>query len=285
MMDKISLTPTLDFDLPATVRHALDDVVLFQQCYTTFMGKADERTMEVNFIVHTNRGEDEGTKDLSQTRKILNQSSSCSSSSSTRYCQIEKVTYNLYAGLLHLRLIATEGGSGTEGLLEPQSCLMELHAIVMEGLLTTKKCGRCSSLDRYTINPLNGHVHMYPKLETGDGERTLQLILDRYNDAIMRSLKINDNYARTEQVFKCAAFLLQSVLDLHPYADGNGRVARLLCNYVLRTITPFDTPIVGTCMYAVSKDRGHCPIHLTALLVESSQQTWKVFCYGGVQNV
>ena len=42
-----------------------------------------------------------------------------------------------------------------------------------------------------------------------------------------------------DYLFKCAAQLMFDFVDAHPFSNGNGRMCRLLANYVLTLITPF----------------------------------------------
>lgn len=44
-------------------------------------------------------------------------------------------------------------------------------------------------------------------------------------------------------VFKTCAWLLFELLDLHPFGEGNGRLCRILSNYLLSTFSPFPTPV------------------------------------------
>ena len=91
----------------------------------------------------------------------------------------------------------------------------------------------------------------------------------------------------TAGVFKCAARLMFDFVDTHPYMDGNGRMSRLLANYVLGLITPFPVAIYHSSESRSARDDYvnaviHCrdnpeegPRALAAMLVEGAWYGWK----------
>lgn len=62
-------------------------------------------------------------------------------------------------------------------------------------------------------------------------------------DACQSSVDTSPTAAEVVTVVKWAAWALVVLLAIHPYFDGNGRLCRLLCNYVLSSIFPFDIPV------------------------------------------
>ena len=78
-------------------------------------------------------------------------------------------------------------------------------------------------------------------------------------------------------IFKSAAWLVFELLDLHPFSDGNGRLCRLLCSYVLSTCTPFPSPILGKYVHALIAARKFGCLHeLTNVIIESNLTSWRM---------
>ena len=74
-------------------------------------------------------------------------------------------------------------------------------------------------------------------------------LLDRFNSLITQSINETDESDRLLSIFKSAAWLVFEFLDLHPFSDGNRRLCRLLCSYVLSTYAPFPSPIYNSNKY------------------------------------
>jgi len=106
----------------------------------------------------------------------------------------------------------------------------------------------------------------------------------------------------TSMYFQCAACILFHFVNLHSFADGNGRMYRLLASRCLYLVFLFPCPIYniyaptnrGDFLYAIKKARKHfrlnlkpcgkCDIrygetksvgHLVAMLIESGWHTAK----------
>ena len=110
---------------------------------------------------------------------------------------------------------------------------------------------------------------------TDDMQEAVCVLLDRFNSAYMQS--INSGLL---SLFKCVAWLVFELLDLHPFSDGNGRLCRLLSSYVLSTCTPFPTPIYNLHTdhefekaVIAGRKTGH-PNTLTSMIIESSLVAW-----------
>ena len=82
----------------------------------------------------------------------------------------------------------------------------------------------------------DGGQHYYPPPDKV--EDLFYWAIDRHN-IYMDLVKDMNTEEKVPYIFKCAAWLLFTVVDIHPFVDGNGRLCRLLANYVLSLITPF----------------------------------------------
>ena len=107
----------------------------------------------------------------------------------------------------------------------------------------------------------------------------------RFSDCVKDGLKDSEDLY---YLLKTCAWFLNEFLDLHPFSDGNGRLCRILCSYMLSKFTPFLTPVYnmwtnsnkddyihGLVVAWDSKERHPCD--LTTMVVECSYQGWKKF--------
>jgi len=195
-------------------------------------------------------------------------------------------TVNIFSAINHLK--ALHGVD--QVLLSIEQHLLKTHEILLHNI-NSDIGGKISSARRFTT--LNGKIKEYPAIACkSTGEHLLQIIIDRYNvHAENIRLEMSDPHrcrAKTAdlvaRLVKLAAWLMWEVLALHPFADGNGRLARLLASYSLTLIAPFFTPFDSGCreeylkaITAINKDQAHRPSELAALLLESYSRAWQNF--------
>ena len=148
---------------------------------------------------------------------------------------------------------------GCIGLLE-KSMLQEAHFLAVEGVATKKgrtKPGVFSNKPRFTT--YKGEVYWYQHPE--DMTVAVDLILDRMNSLVTDSKHKSDDEAKIGGIFKSVAWLAFELLDLHPFGNGNGRLCRVLCSYILSSLTstPFPSPLYFPCNENVEDDHSQCP--------------------------
>ncbi|XP_060590059.1 uncharacterized protein LOC132745226 [Ruditapes philippinarum] len=136
------------------------------------------------------------------------------------------------------------GKHDSKGFIEVESLIKHTHNILMEDIMHEgTPPGNFSTYPRTA--EFNGKTHEYPKFENvAVAEQAIQTLVDKVNEIIesIRQKNISDE-ERAKMYFKCSSLFLFCFLSLHPFGDGNGRLARLLSSYNLLTFSPFLTPI------------------------------------------
>ena len=129
------------------------------------------------------------------------------------------------------------------GLLDVETCILETHKILMDGLLEPENGSRPGAFS--TNRRITGDGFEYPYFPSETlAEAAVQQLVDRHNDTLNKLSRIQDRKERVKYLFKCTSLFLNGFLLLHPFPDGNGRLARLLCGYMLlRSLFPFTLPI------------------------------------------
>lgn len=143
------------------------------------------------------------------------------------------------------------------GMIDVETCILKTHSILMDGIDGNTKPGIFSTNERVAY--FKGIKHIYPKFTTSDlAETAVQTLVDKYTDILEEIRKIPDDpeneREKIAKSFKCGSIFLFGFLTLHPFGDGNGRLARLLCCYSLFTFSPFLTPIFNVFSSSVTDD-------------------------------
>lgn len=185
------------------------------------------------------------------------------------------------------------------GLIE-KSLVQDAHRRAVAGIKINKGCtepGTFSSKQRFTT--FKGEVYEYPKPD--DMAKEVDLVLDRFNSLFTDAVSKTDKKQKLQGIFKSLAYFLFEILDLHPFGNGNGRLFRSFCYYVLSSHghTMFPCPIYHACDERENDDHSTCrkpckdnyeqvlvdarksdtrhPQELATMLVESCWRTWREF--------
>lgn len=126
--------------------------------------------------------------------------------------------------------------------------IQDIHKELMKGLLDERQTapGKFSKKER--IGCMFGNTFHYPRFETEDiAFAAITALVDNYNTSVgeMKAKLSADSLTEETltQIFRLIAKVLFTFLQLHPFADGNGRLGRLLCSYFLEMVCPFPSAI------------------------------------------
>lgn len=298
----------IQFDFDDRTQKLLQDIHTYQQKWETLKDECgnsqrwEECLKEVStdfytkFLSHVAKEENVGLCDKGATRALLetiNQEGKPPPLKKQK-SQEHTETVNLVCAWNHLKRLSAEAQKEdpeTLGLLDVEECIKKVHRILLDSIRSPKtgtEPGHFSTAERYTV--WNDKRHDYPKFETEkEAERQVQDKIDKYNALVHAIIQeVGDPVERVTCFFKCAAWVLFQVISLHPFADGNGRICRLLCSYCLAVITPFPTPIydvyasstkddyIDALVKARAREPSH-PVELAALIVESNCKAWEKF--------
>ena len=230
--------------------------------------------LKVKFVLNSNCGENEGTQTMDSTVSALNKRDG------ERISSEEQVSKNLLDAINHLE---SRNSGADRGLLDVEECIQDTHKVLMKNLLKSNKVGEFS-----TEKKMAGDGHVYPDLDTKEhAYNEVQTIVDRYNATIdyIKNARL-DPIKQNSMYIRCAAWILYNFVALHPFADGNGRMCRLLASHCLYLVFPFPCPIYNIYapterhdyLAAIKKASCHNGKNLgdlVALLIESGWHTAK----------
>ena len=278
-----------------SVQEMIEKILSHLREWEEIKGRYDEELIDkvqkqflIEFISHVNMEEEKGFSTFGETDEFLTNFYAQNGSLQRPLSIKEQETLNLRNAYEHLLAkIKKEERSGDYGLVEA-SLLKETHGMLMKGIEIPKdktKPGIFSKLPRKT--EYKGEEYEYQNPE--DMESAVCKLLDQCNDKFDYCIKdgLKDSYD-LYSLFKTCAWLLFELLDLHPFSDGNGRLCRILCSYMLSKFTPFPTPVynvwTNSCkddymdaLVAARKSKERHPCALTTMIIESSYQGWKKF--------
>lgn len=242
-----------------------------------------KRRLKAKFFYHCNVEEEHGLQSVDEIEKFLVRPEGVSKGNESLSFK-EQETVNLIDAYSYLESEGKAEDMKHRGLLE-ESMLRQVNKIILRNI-TRKAC--YTKPGTYSNNPrvtqLRGETYYYQQPD--DMQEAVSLLLDRYNSLFTDSVNKTDEVEKLQGIFKSVAWLVYELLDLHPFSDGNGRLCRLLCSYVLSTCTPFPSPIYN--MYSESskndfvnalvdtrKSETKHPCKLTTMIIESNWASWK----------
>lgn len=191
-------------------------------------------SIKEEFIFHLGRLEHEGVETLDEVKSTLKQEQ-----------EYEELTNNQRATLNMFHAWELQRQDVESSLVNGVFSLTLDHVNKWHSRILFDKSNTSLDAGKFrTIQVYSGH-HWYP--EVNSLEDGFQLFLTGFNKFAHRVSQYHPNtLERLDQTIKWAEWSLVFFLALHPYSDGNGRIGRLLCDYVLSSFFPFSIPAFNT---------------------------------------
>jgi fido (protein-threonine AMPylation protein) len=243
------------------------------------------RVVAVDYIHNLNLGEMVGTQSKEDTQEVLRKIFDESAGGKDDTIRSEKImkekleTMNTYRAVKLLHEKHKE--MNNTGFLTVQE-ICDVHKVLLEGL--HRDCGNIRTTETYTH--WHGGAFFYPSPEVA--KQRFYTLIDHHNTYMKECPPDSTTNEYTAYIFKCAARLLFEFVATHPFGDGNGRMCRLLANYVLGLITPFPVALYHThnpersgrddyleAIVRCRKNPEEGPRDLAAMLVEGAWQGWE----------
>lgn len=175
-------------------------------------------------------------------------------------------------------------------LLLTTDVIRHAHGCLLKGLHPRAGHTRDNIAATYTANGM----FLYTCYEEVDS--AFQCVIDQHNHVVVHSpLLRQEGVSKVTAIFNLAAQLQLRFLTVHPFADGNGRLGRLLVNFIVQHLLPFPIRVMPPYAHrdgylnAIIASRevqdGVCvgllqPCELAALIVEGA---W--FCMKDAANL
>ena len=287
------MSSSLDFDneIPDCLPSSNSTTAMLKQI-TEFVKKYDElsksakefcvgpfaRAMAVDYIHNLNTGECVGTQEKEDTKEIIDKILDFKESEKD---SVKRETRNNYLGLKRMHELHTE--MENTGLLTVDG-ICDVHALLLKGL--KDDCGKIRITEVCTS--WEGSLHFYPPPDRVESQ--FFSVVDQHNIHMESIQKMTLGDEKILFLFKSAAWLLFAFVDTHPFTDGNGRMCRLLANYVLSLMMPFPVALYHSkhkersarndylnAIVECRKSSEKHPSRLCAMLIEGAWMGWRSF--------
>lgn len=245
---------------PRPVAQMIDEIRCFEKRLAGLSPRAvasvEEfvRRMEaVNFVAMSNKLEMVGTLDAADTQELCENDLRGQTDVVTEQRQLE--TLGTFKAL---RLVSQNRAEMLDGvsdlLVNPQTddasfpphpldsllltttLIQDTHRVLLAGVRSDAGCLRTTE-----AKP-SDRLYFYAKANVVASE--LQYTVDLFNETVLR-LRSLEGWTLHAKLMKLAAWLLFEFLEVHPFGDGNGRMARILANNVLSYFHPVAVSILS----------------------------------------
>jgi len=288
-MDKLSFdfenNPSWRSSEEKTTSRMLEEIAQKSEMYDglpkaahDFSNNEFARAMAIDYVHNLNIGESVGTQSEDETHTLLERFLAGKEFSDVDRSKEQKETINTCKAMRAIHKLHEE--MEKTGLLTVQQ-VCGVHKVLLEGLHAD--CGKIRSTDVWTY--WHDGPHFYPSHKKV--ENLFYSLIDHHNIHMRALDSVPTTLERVKYLFKCAAWLLFTFVDVHPFVDGNGRMCRLLANHVLSLITPFPVRLYhknhsnrsgrGDYIKAIIQCREYPeegPRELATMLVEGAWRGW-----------
>lgn len=256
-----------------------------------FVGSTFHRRKVVEFVILSNQMEQEGTQDSDSTEELVLTAMGEENLSKKTLSEVQRATIQTYQAMNHLFLTRVEmskeaGSQAHETLFLTVDLIKSTHRVLMDRLISNP--GEFRTSEAYP----SGCDSFY--VASASIEARLESLLDTYNSILEEVKDLSCGV-----IFKLAAWFLYHFLTLHPFSDGNGRLARILANSILFLHVPFPVALkpraastttasdaieqwrrhyinaIVECREDVQLASKHRPRALAALVVQSAWDGWR----------
>ena len=195
----------------------------------TFVQSGYCRTALARFVLSANLSEGTGLDDLDSTQEVLEAAATVSGKAAAETKQLGDAMQLLAS--YHTEMSASQTQHGLEALTLTPDIICHVHRQLMHGLI--HNAGELRKGDAYG-GFAAGSIYFYQPAELLPS--LLLTVCDFYNQALRTVANSAD---QVPVLYRLAAVLFVQIVTVHPFSDGNGRLARLLASHVLRSVTPF----------------------------------------------
>ena len=288
-------TETRKWDDSTPTSQKLAQICAWTDQYSNLPDKAKQfietsyyRAAVARFVLSANLSEEAGLEDFDSTQEVLAAAAGDLSSKSARETkQLGSAMQQLAEH--YVQQLSEQPQHKLEALMLTADTICRLHSTLMHDLIYNP--GQYRLAEACGGSAMGPFFYQKPELIPS----LLLTLVDFYNQAL------NDIAATTDQIpqlYRLAAVLFVQFVTVHPFSDGNGRLARLLGSHVLRAVTPFPvTPYADGTSHTRSvflnaimaarpspsetanANRAFLkllpPADFTALLIQSGWESWK----------
>ncbi len=238
----------------------------------------------VQFVLQNNLSEGTGLPDLDSTQRLLEEGFAPATKQENETIQLGKALAQMEAQRQDIQQLQ-EAGQWCELILTPDS-ICAVYKTLLQG--SDPRPGQLRTARAYGGHPNGRDVFFYQEPEVLDS--LLHTVCDLYNSSL-ETLPQDDCLA-VPILYRLASVLFHQFVTVHPFSDGNGRLARILANHVLRKVTPFPITFHAdgssisrkTYLTAIMQARNAAapaflqlaaPTDLAALLIEAGWASWQ----------